>query len=225
MTFRFRVTYEDHEDVYRDIEIKTSQSFADLHAAIQQAIGFDNSKPAYFYDTDDYWRKGSVLAAVNTGEKPGAKRDKKGNGSSVPSKPGPLASFVNDPHQRFIYLFDPDREWTFLIELLKISEPTPGEIYPRCVKSAGTAPKQHKVVTPPPVEDEEDDKIDPIAEDSDAREPEATEIPEDLSDLEDDNPLSLDVSGAAQEGEEEFGEEDGGSDEPFEGLGEEEEDR
>ena len=55
--YRFRVTYEDHEDVYRDIEIKSIQTFEDLHHAIQEAIGFDKSKPASFYMSDDYWRK------------------------------------------------------------------------------------------------------------------------------------------------------------------------
>lgn len=55
--YRFRVSFEDHTDIYRDIEILSSQSFYDLHEAIQQAIGFDASKNATFYISNDYWRR------------------------------------------------------------------------------------------------------------------------------------------------------------------------
>ncbi|MEK6617023.1 MAG: hypothetical protein AABZ32_13130 [Bacteroidota bacterium] len=57
MIYRFRVAYEEHEDVYRDIDIKASQTFRDLHDIIQQAISFDNSKSYSFFISDDYWRR------------------------------------------------------------------------------------------------------------------------------------------------------------------------
>ena len=78
MVYRFRVTYEEHEDVYRDIDIKPGQSFIEFHSAIQQAISFDNSKAASFYQSDDYWRKEEEIISVNTNEqikKPKAKTE------------------------------------------------------------------------------------------------------------------------------------------------------
>lgn len=159
MVYRFRVTHEDHEDVYRDIEIKSSQSFLDLHTAIQQAIGFDNSKSATFYTSDDYWRKEDEISIENaSGEK--IKKIKK----EEPKRKKTIADQVNDPHQKFIYVFDPEVEWMFLIELIKIIPENKTSLYPQCIKSVGTAPKQYKITTPPPPVPEEEDVILPKME-------------------------------------------------------------
>ncbi|MFI5164242.1 MAG: hypothetical protein ACHQHP_03230 [Bacteroidia bacterium] len=163
MVYRFRVTYEDHEDVYRDIEIRSSQTFLEFHSAIQQAISFDNSKPATFYLSDDYWRKEEEIITENTGEdtakKTKSKRVSRTSRAEEPPKRKPIAAFVNDPHQKFIYVFDPEKEWTFQIELLKIIPEQASAQYPTCVKSVGTAPKQYKPTNlpPPPPEEEEEE--------------------------------------------------------------------
>jgi hypothetical protein len=156
MVYRFKVTYEDHEDVFRQIEIKSSQSFVELHTAIQQAIGFDNSKPATFYTSDDYWRKDNEIVAVNTGDD----RTKKSKIKKTEEpKKKTIADHIDNPHQRFVYVFDPEKEWTFLLELMKIVPEDKTVAYPQCVKSGGTAPKQYKPVNlpPPPIDEEEED--------------------------------------------------------------------
>lgn len=152
MVYRFRVTYEDHEDVYRDIEIKSSQNFQDFHSIIQQSIAFDNSKSATFFTSDDHWRKEEEILLEPK------KDDKKSKRHEEPVKRKAIADYVNDPHQKFIYVFDPDVEWTFQIELLKII-PDEKKDYPICVKSNGTAPKQYKETNlpPPPPEDEDEE--------------------------------------------------------------------
>jgi len=157
MVYRFRVTYEDHEDVFRDIDIKSSQSFVEFHSAIQQAIAFDNSKPATFFVSDDYWRCEEKIISVNTNEKEEKKgRSKKEN---APVKKT-IAAFVNDPHQKFVYVFDPEKEWTFQIELIKILPEENSVTYPRCFKSSGNPPKQYKETNlpPPPPDDDEEPK-------------------------------------------------------------------
>ena len=55
-TYRLRVIIEDHEEVVRDIEIKSTQTFNDLHLSIHNSIGFDSDKPASFYMSDDNWK-------------------------------------------------------------------------------------------------------------------------------------------------------------------------
>lgn len=155
MVYRFKVTYEDHEDVFRYIEIKSSQSFLELHTAIQQSIGFDNSKSATFYMSDDYWRKEAEISVENTSdEKTKKSKSKK---SDEPVKKKTIADHIENPHQHFVYVFDPDKEWTFLLELLKIVPEEKGAIYPQCVKTVGASPKQYKPTNlPPPDEDEEE---------------------------------------------------------------------
>jgi len=154
MVYKFKVTYEDHEDVFRHIEIKSSQSFSELHTAIQQAIGFDNSKSATFYTSDDYWRKEDEISVENPTEEM-LKKSKTKKTEEVKKKKT-IADHVDNPHQRFVYVFDPEREWTFLLELLKIMPEDKVASYPQCVKSMGVAPKQYKPSKLPiPVEDED----------------------------------------------------------------------
>lgn len=153
MVYRFRVTYEDHEDVYRDIDIRAGQTFSDLHNIIQQSISFDNSKSATFYVSDDYWRRQEEISLGIKHEEKKGKRNEEAPRKKV------IADYVNDPHQKFIYIFDPEREWTFLVQLLKILPADSTLSYPVCIKTSGNSPKQYKdtILPPPPPEDEDDE--------------------------------------------------------------------
>ena len=66
--YKFSVTFEDYDDVYREIEIKSSQTFEDLHKAIQDSIGFDNKQLASFYMSNDMWRKGREITLMDMNE-------------------------------------------------------------------------------------------------------------------------------------------------------------
>ena len=59
--YRFKVFLEDNEDVFRDIDIKASQSFEQFHTIIQEAYKFDAKHSASFFVSDDYWRKGQEI--------------------------------------------------------------------------------------------------------------------------------------------------------------------
>jgi hypothetical protein len=66
--FRFRVHWEEDDQIYRDIEITNGQSFALFQEAILKAYEFDQKHAASFFVSDDYWNKGmefSSEVAVN----------------------------------------------------------------------------------------------------------------------------------------------------------------
>jgi hypothetical protein len=156
--YRFKVIFEDQEDTVREIEIQGKQTFEELHRTIQEAIGFDNSKDASFFMSDDFWRKGQEITnskiVQNDDDDDDYRRPKK-----VPVKQmskSRVADFIDDPHQKIVYVFDPAAKWTLLVELIKILTDDPKVSYPRTVKSSGAAPKQYKQVIAPPVEDDED---------------------------------------------------------------------
>lgn len=160
--YRFRVTYEDHEEVYRDIEIKAGQNFEDLHNAIQTAFGFDNTKPASFFISDDYWRKGTEIRLKPSEEDDDDDRKKAPAKLMSKSK---IAGFIEDPHQKFLYISDYSANWTFWVELTKIILEESKDTYPRCVKTNGVAPKQYKQTNlPPPPSDEDDEPTEKKAE-------------------------------------------------------------
>lgn len=167
--YRFRIVFEDQEDVIREIEVLGKQSFGELHRSIQEAIGFDNSKDASFYMSDDYWRKGQEITNRKLQQDYDDEDDYRGKKkvSAKPMNTSRVADFIDDPHQKIVYEFDPAVKWTFLMELVRILTEEPKSTYPRTVKSSGAAPKQYKQVIAPPV-DEEDDEED--EEDKKARE-------------------------------------------------------
>jgi hypothetical protein len=153
MIYRFKVTFEDNEDVYREIEIKSTQTFEDFHNVIIQSIGFDNMHDASFFISDDYWRKGEEI------------RLKPAEGLRQMGK-CKMALLIDDPHQKFVYIYDPKTLWTFMVELLKIVPDDAKATYPKCAKSVGEAPKQHKASTVvAPVEDEDFDEDEPHSDD------------------------------------------------------------
>ncbi len=149
--YRFRVAFEDYDDVVRDIEIRTTQTFEDLHRAIQQHVGFDGSKPSSFFMSDDNWKKGKEITNRTVSE----------NEKVADMSTAKLINFIVDPHQKIYYVFDLPNHWTFHVELVKIvMHPEDGVSYPRCIKSLGEAPKQYGgVITGPPPQPEDFEDI------------------------------------------------------------------
>lgn len=133
--YKFRVTFEEYDDVHRDIEIRSTQTFEDLHNCIQEAIKFDNKHDASFYMSDDNWMKGQEITSNKNPNK------------DVPlMKKSRLCDFIIDPHQKIYYVYDFDNNWTFFIELIKIVvDDDKQAVYPRCIKATLEAPKQYGI--------------------------------------------------------------------------------
>ncbi|MBK9283744.1 MAG: hypothetical protein IPM51_05420 [Sphingobacteriaceae bacterium] len=151
--YRFRVYWEDNEDVYRDIDIKAAQSFAEFHTAIQQAFKFDDKHSASFFVSDDYWRKNQEVTLKKEDLPLDEEEIRKGISPKKLMADVKIAKYIEQPHQRFVYIFDSKAQWSFLIEMVKIAEDNPKLNYPVCSRSVGTAPKQYKQV--PKISEEE----------------------------------------------------------------------
>ncbi|HSB92247.1 MAG TPA: hypothetical protein VLC28_03980, partial [Flavitalea sp.] len=55
-----------------------------------------------------------------------------------------IGSEIKDPNQKFVYVYDFVRNWTFLVELINVSkEENPKLDYPVVVKSEGIGPSQY----------------------------------------------------------------------------------
>jgi hypothetical protein len=146
--YRFRISFEEFDDIHRDIEIRSNQNFELFHRAIQESIGFDASKPASFYMSNDYWKKGQEMYFDPSNAQPNGK---------LLMKDARLSDYIADPHQKIYYAFDQPSHWTFFIELFKIlPDGDPGKNYPTCVKVHGDAPKQYlKLEAPKEIPDPE----------------------------------------------------------------------
>jgi len=193
--YRFRVTFEDYDDVTREIDIKSNQNFHDLHNAIHQSTGYSPEYPSSFYISNDQWIKGEEITYL-----PNQKRIDRGVSLMDKVK---LSSFIDDPHQKFYYTFNFDRPFDFHVELMKIIlDETPGVTYPTVIKSVGEAPRQFIIGANPTIIPEENDDFDFLNE--------IAFNPEDAEDFSEVTDTGEEVEEKSEEGEEdedEFGNE------------------
>ncbi|NRF39826.1 hypothetical protein [Pedobacter foliorum] len=132
--YRFRISFEDFDEVVREIDIKSTQTFEDLHKAVHRSTGYSAEKSSSFYVSTDNWIKGDEIAYL-----PNQRKIDRGVALMENSK---LSSFIEDPHQKFYYIYNFDRPFDFHVELIKIIlETDPNIEYPYLVKSTGEAPK------------------------------------------------------------------------------------
>lgn len=147
--YRFKVYLEDNEDVFRDIDIRAAQSFEEFHTVIQDAFKFDNKHAASFFVSDDYWRKGQEITLRKEDLPLEEEEVRKNVDPKKLMKDTKIARYIEQPHQRFVYVFDPAVQWTFQIEMMKIADENSKVRYPAVTKSIGNAPKQYKQIVPP----------------------------------------------------------------------------
>ena len=133
---KFRVYFEEDESVYRDVVIRHSQSFRDLHEAILKAYEFDNKHKATFFRSNDHWLRGREISLE--------KYDKEYKAPPLIMNETTIGSEIRDTNQRFLYVYDFNRNWNFLLELINVSkEENPKIGYPSTVRTEGIAPSQY----------------------------------------------------------------------------------
>lgn len=131
--YRFRVNFEDYDDIIREIDVLSTHTFLDLHHAIHQSTGYNPDLSSSFYISNDQWMKGEEIAF-----QPSSRKQEKGVALMEKSK---LNKFIDDPHQKFYYTYNFDRPYDFHVQLIKILKEESGKKYPLTFKSIGTAPK------------------------------------------------------------------------------------
>lgn len=135
--YKFRVLIESEEQVFRDIEINSEDSFDKLHEAILKAYNFNNEQLASFYESDDKWSKGKEIALVDM--------SLSDNETLIMSET-PIKSVICCVGNHLLYTYDFLNMWNFFIELIEISlKENPEKTYPCVAYSFGEAPKQDSV--------------------------------------------------------------------------------
>ncbi len=133
---KFRVYFEEDDSVYRDVAIRHTQTFLQLHQAILKAYEFDSKHPATFFRSNDHWQRGKEIS-LQKYEKPYKVEPLLMEATTVGSE-------IFDPNQKFVYLYDFTKNWGFLVELINVSkEENPRIDYPATVRTEGIAPSQY----------------------------------------------------------------------------------
>ena len=133
---RFRAYWEDDESTYRDVAIKHTQTFFDLHMAILKSFEFDNKHKATFYRSNDNWQRGREISLE--------KYDKEYKAEPLIMSDVTIGSEIRDPNQKFIYEYDFNKNWHFMVELITVDKEENSKMtYPVCVRTEGIAPSQY----------------------------------------------------------------------------------
>jgi hypothetical protein len=133
---KFRVYYEEDDSIYRDIAIKHTQTFYDFCNTLLKSFEFDNKHGATFYRSNDNWQRGREITLEI--------QDKKYPVPPLLMKETTIGSEIKDPNQKFIFVYDFNKQWTFLVELINVSkEEKPGLEYPAIVRTEGIGPSQY----------------------------------------------------------------------------------
>lgn len=133
--YRFKVSFEDYDDIERDIDIKSNQTFEDLHRAIHQSTGYPAEVSSSFYVSSDQWIKSDEIAFLPN--------ERKANNGVVLMGNSKLSSFIDDPHQKFYYIYNFERPFDFHVQLVKIllNNEALEKPYPFVSRSIGEVPK------------------------------------------------------------------------------------
>ena len=133
---KFRIYFEEDDSVYRDVVIKHTQSFKDLHDAILKVYEFDSKHQATFYRSNEAWQKGREISLEVY--------DKPYKAAPLLMAETTIGSEIKDTNQRFIYNYDFNKNWSFLIELINVSKDENHKIsYPATSRVEGIAPSQY----------------------------------------------------------------------------------
>lgn len=133
---KFRVYWEDDDSVYRDVVTKHEQTFFDLHTIILKCFEFDNKHDATFYRSNDKWQRGKEITLE--------KYDKEYKVQPLLMNDTSVGSEIRDPNQKFIYVYDFHKNWTFMVELINVNKEEDNKlVYPSCVRTEGIGPSQY----------------------------------------------------------------------------------
>jgi hypothetical protein len=134
---RFRIYWEDDDSIYRDVVIKHTQNFADLHLCILKSFEFDSKHKATFYRSNDSWLRGREISLEKYA-------DKSYKVEPMIMTEVTMGSEIKDPNQKFIYVYDFNKFWTFMVELINVDKDENKKFaYPVCIRTEGIAPSQY----------------------------------------------------------------------------------
>ena len=133
---RFRIYWEDDDSVYRDVAIRHTHTFFQLHEALLKSFEFDNKHKATFFRSNDNWQHGREISLEVY--------DKAYVAPPLIMSDVLIGSEIKDPNQKFLYYYDFNKNWHFMVELIQVDKEENSKItYPTCIRTEGIAPSQY----------------------------------------------------------------------------------
>jgi len=135
---KFRVYWEEDDAIYRDVLVKHTQNFQDLHISILKAFDFDQKHDATFYRSNDTWQRGREISKEVY--------DRAYKVAPLLMEETIIGTEIIDTNQHFIYEYDFVKSWSFLIQLIQVIKNVDADMtleYPLVSRIEGVGPMQY----------------------------------------------------------------------------------
>ncbi len=135
---KFRVSWEEDDAIYRDVLVKHTQNFQDLHISILKAFDFDQKHDATFYRSNDTWQRGREISKEVY--------DRAYKVAPLLMEETTIGTEIIDTNQHFIYEYDFVKSWSFLIQLIQVIKNADADMtieYPLVSRIEGVGPMQY----------------------------------------------------------------------------------
>jgi hypothetical protein len=134
--FTFRAISQEDEDFVLEIQIRSDQTFFDLHRSFQKQLNYDESQMASFYLTNDNWEKEKEINLFDM-------FDDNHNGNELLKMEDTLLDdMLKKEKSKLLYVHDFFYERALFIELIKITDHVINSFSPECLRLEGKIPKQ-----------------------------------------------------------------------------------
>ncbi len=132
MIYKFRIISDESEEFYCDVEIKSTQTFYDLHCKIQYDASWDSSHLATFFLVDDSWKRDKEISLLDMGE------------NTLLMDKVKISRFLKKTKEKLLYVYDllSDRALFLQIESIREEDEEDKRTYPICLTGAGDYPVQ-----------------------------------------------------------------------------------
>lgn len=136
--FVIRLLVDGQDDFIREIEVKSTQTFKDVHEFIVKSLKLGGEELASFHITDHNWKKLMEITLIdmvgNAGRRTG--KNQRMPQTLIMSKTR-LGELLSDIEQKMLYEYDFLQMHTFRLEVVDLKSPENGQTYPRESYSKG----------------------------------------------------------------------------------------
>lgn len=141
--YRFKFTFEEQDEFLREFEVGSEQTFEEFHNAIVENLGLNKDTLSSFFVTDSRFRKKREISLIDMNPEDRPEDTEEGyDEKMLVMKDAVVSDFIDDPHQKLLYVYDYLNYFTFYLELLRIVPLNAKDTYPRVAKSVGEVPRE-----------------------------------------------------------------------------------
>lgn len=135
--YKFRIQSEDNDEFVRDIEIKSSQTFKELHDAFLKSVSLDGRELASFFTSNESWDKLHEITLIDMTGDPDNDSDEEEEPATSLMDNAKLSDYLDLDNNRLLYEYDFLNVRTFKFEILATSNVEKGTKYPRVTWTVG----------------------------------------------------------------------------------------